>query len=205
VEEARGDAGLRLEAADAISFDGPAGFREWLAANHESEIEVFVGYFKKASGKQTMTWSQAVDQALCFGWIDGVMRRIDDERHMQRFTPRRPGSNWSRVNVEKMARLEAEGLVAPAGIRAFEAREEAKTGVYAFERDETAALPPEYERELSSNAAAREFFDAQAPWYRRAAIHWIVSAKREETRLRRLAALVEDSAQGRTLRQFTWR
>ncbi len=104
--------------------------------------------YKKHTGKQTMTWSQAVDQALCFGWIDGVMRRIDDERHVQRFTPRRPGSNWSKVNVEKMARLEAEGLVAAAGRRAFEGRSEAKTGVYSFEEGQEAVLSPEYEERL---------------------------------------------------------
>ena len=148
-----------------------------------------------------MSWSQAVDQALCFGWIDGVMNRIDDERHQQRFTPRRKGSNWSNVNVEKMARLEVEGLVKPAGRKAFEARTEDKTGVYSFERTQ-AGLPPEYERQLRGDPAAQEFFDAQPPWYRRTVAHWVVSAKKEETRLRRLAQLIEGSAQGRRLKQF---
>ena len=152
--------------------------------------------YKKHTGKQTMTWSQAVDQALCFGWIDGVMRRIDDERHMQRFTPRRPGSNWSKVNVEKMAKLEAEGLVAPAGRRAYEGRSEAKTGVYSFEEGQEAVLSPEYEERLRGNPAAAEYWDRKPPWYRRTASHWVTSAKREETRERRLAQLIEDSAAG---------
>ncbi len=164
-----------------------------------------MGYYKKATGKQVMSWSQAVDQALCFGWIDGVMHRVDEERHAQRFTPRRKGSNWSKVNVEKVARLEAEGLMTAAGRAAFEARTDDRTGIYAFERDEPAELPPEYDERLRGNLAAREFFCAQPPWYRRTAIHWVVGAKREETRLRRLDALIEDSAQGRTLKQFTRR
>ncbi len=162
-----------------------------------------MGFYKKATGKQTMTWSQAVDQALCFGWIDGVMNRIDDERHVQRFTPRRPGSNWSNVNVEKMARLEAEGLMTAGraeGVRGRAAS--AKTGIYSFESTQAATLAAEYERQLRGEAAAHEYFDAQAPWYRRTVTHWVVSAKKEETRLRRLAQLIEASAQGRRLKQF---
>ena len=163
---------------------------------------MFVGLYKKASGKQTMSWSQAVDQALCFGWIDGVMRRIDDERHMQRFTPRRPGSIWSKVNIAKVAALEEQGLMRPAGRRAFEARTEAKSGVYSFEQAEEADLPPEYADRLSGDAAAVAFLDDQPPWYRRVTTHWVVSAKKEETRLRRLERLIEDSAKGQRLKQF---
>ena len=177
---------MRLAESQAIFFDGPEDFYAWLEDNHEGETEVLVGFYKKDTGKQTMSWSQAVDQALCFGWIDGVMRRIDDERHVQRFTPRRPGSNWSNVNVEKVSRLEAEGLMTPAGREAFEARTEGRTGVYSFESQEVAELPPEYGDRLSENAAAQAFFDEQAPWYRRTVTHWVVSAKREETRRRRL-------------------
>ena len=131
LEAARGDA--RLSTDEPIFFDGPEHFREWLEAHHDTEDEVHVGFWKKATGKQTMSWSQAVDQALCFGWIDGKLNRIDDERHRQRFTPRRKGSNWSKVNIEKMAKLEAEGLMTDAGRRAFEGRTEYKTGVYSFE------------------------------------------------------------------------
>ncbi len=158
--------------------------------------------WKKGTGRQALTWSQAVDQALCFGWVDGVMNRIDDERHMQRFTPRRPGSNWSKVNVEKVARLEAEGLMRPAGRRAFEQRVEARTGIYAFETADEAALSPEQERRFRANAAAWEFFAAQAPWYRRTTVHWVTGAKRAETRERRLEQLIERCAAGLRLRQF---
>ena len=192
---------LREEAA--IFFDSPEAFYDWLAEHHETEDEVLVGMWKKATGKQTMTWSQAVDQALCFGWIDGVMRRIDDERHMQRFTPRRPGSNWSKVNVEKMARLEAEGLIAPAGRRAFEARTKERTGVYSFENGD-AELPAELAEQLAANNKAHEYFEGRAPSYKRTAIHWVVSAKREETRLRRLGQLIECSVKGEDLPQFRW-
>jgi uncharacterized protein YdeI (YjbR/CyaY-like superfamily) len=193
---------MKLVESQAIFFDGPQDFYAWLERHHADEDEVLVGFYKKHTGKQTMTWSQAVAQALCFGWIDGVMNRVDDERHVQRFTPRRPGSNWSKVNMEKMTRLEAEGLVAPAGRKAFEGRSEEKTGIYSFESKEAAELPPEYERQLRRDAAAGEHFDAQAPWYRRTVTHWVVSAKKEETRLRRLAQLIEASAQGNRLRQF---
>ena len=140
------------EARRASSSTSPEAFYDWLAEHHETEDEVFVGMWKKATGKQTMTWSQAVDQALCFGWIDGVMRRIDDERHMQRFTPRRPGSNWSKVNVEKVARLEAEGLMTDGRSRRRSRRGPTdKTGVYSFEAKEAAELPPEFAEQLAAN------------------------------------------------------
>ena len=191
-----------LREKDAIFFDSPEAFYDWLAEHHDTEDEVFVGMWKKATGRQTMTWSQAVDQALCFGWIDSVMRRIDDERHMQRFTPRRPGSNWSKVNVEKVAKLEAAGLMTDAGRKAFEARTKDKTGVYSFEAKQEAALAPEQEKRFRANAVAWANFQAEAPWYRRSTIHWVVSAKREETRARRLDQLIERSATGLRLKQF---
>ena len=188
---------MKLDESDAIFFDGPRAFREWLEANHASASEVFVGYYKKATGKQTMTWSQAVDQALCFGWIDGVLRRIDDERHMQRFTPRRRGSNWSKVNIAKVAKLEEAGLMRPAGRKVYEARSEARSGIYAFEQAAAAELPGGYEKRLRADAAAWEYWQAATPSYRRTATHWVVSAKREETRERRLEQLIESSAAGR--------
>ena len=179
--------------AEPIFFDGPEHFREWLEAHHDTAGEVHVGFWKKHTGRQTMTWSQAVDQALCFGWIDGKLNRIDGERHRQRFTPRRKGSNWSKVNLEKVARLEAEGLMTDAGRRAFEQRLESKTGVYSFETRQQ-ELPAEYAEELS--APAREYLDRKPPWYRRTTAHWVTSAKREDTRRRRLAQLIECSEQG---------
>jgi uncharacterized protein YdeI (YjbR/CyaY-like superfamily) len=141
-----------------------------------------------------------VDQALCFGWIDGRVNRVDEERHMQRFTPRREGSNWSNINVEKVARLHEAGLMRPAGLAAFERRHLDKVGVYSFERD--TQLAPEYEARLRENRAAAEYFDSRPPWYRRTAIHLVMSAKKEETRLRRLAQLIEDSAAGRDIKQL---
>jgi uncharacterized protein YdeI (YjbR/CyaY-like superfamily) len=185
-------------------FDGPEAWRAWLAGHHESETEVWVGFYKKHTGRQTMTWSQAVDQALCFGWIDGLMRSLGDESHMQRFTPRKPTSNWSKVNVAKYAALDAAGLIEPAGRRAWEARRPDKTGIYAFERERPAELPPEYADRLEANRAAAEFFAAQTPSYRRTATHWVVSAKKEETRQRRLGQLIEDCAAGRLLKQYRW-
>jgi uncharacterized protein YdeI (YjbR/CyaY-like superfamily) len=183
-------------------FASPDEFRAWLEEHHATENELFVGFYKKATGKQTMSWSQAVDQALCFGWIDGVLHRIDDERHMQRFTPRRRGSNWSKVNIAKVAELKEAGLMRPAGLAAFEARSDARSGVYAFEQEQAAELPAEYEQRLRADAAAWDYWQASAPSYRRTATHWVVSAKRQETRERRLAQLIECSAAGRNAPPF---
>jgi len=187
--------------SEPIFFASPEEFYAWLEEHHETESEVYVGYYKKATRQPSLTWSEAVDQALRFGWIDGRVNRIDEERHMQRFTPRKPGSNWSKINVEKVAKLQEAGLMRPAGLAAFDKRSDEKTGVYSFEREDT-ALPPEYEEQLRANAAAAEYFDSRPPWYRRTAIHLVVSAKREETRERRLAQLIEDSAAGRDIKQL---
>jgi uncharacterized protein YdeI (YjbR/CyaY-like superfamily) len=187
--------------SEPIFFESPDRFYAWLEEHHETAAEVYVGYWKKHTGKPSLTWSEAVDQALCFGWIDGRLNRIDDERHMQRFTPRRPGSNWSKVNVEKVAKLKELGLMRPAGLAAFGKRTDGKTGVYSFERD-TTELPPEYEQRLRANRAASEYFDSRPPWYRRTAIHLVMSAKREETRERRLKQLIDDSAAGRDIKQL---
>ena len=184
-----------------IFFGSPQEFYDWLEEHHETEAEVYLGYWKKHTGRPSLTWSEAVDQALCFGWIDGRVNRIDDESHMQRFTPRRPGSNWSKINVEKVATLKELGLMRPAGVAAFEQRTDGKTGVYSFERD-AAELPPEYEQRLRANRAASEYFDSRPPWYRRTAIHLVMSAKREETRERRLKQLIDDSAAGRDIKQL---
>jgi uncharacterized protein YdeI (YjbR/CyaY-like superfamily) len=193
VEEARRDAGV--SEPKPIFFKSPQEFYDWLEENHESETEVYVGFHKTHTGKRAMSWSEAVDQALCFGWIDTRTNSIDEDRYMQRFTPRKPGSNWSKINVEKVAKLKEAGLMRPAGLAAFDKRSDERTGVYSFER-ENATLPAEYEEQLRANPAAAEYFDARPPWYRRTATHWVTSAKREETRLRRLAQLIEDSAAG---------
>jgi len=184
-------------------FATPAELRAWLTAHHAAEKELLVGFRKKASGKPSITWPESVDEALCFGWIDGVRRNIDEQTYSIRFTPRKPTSIWSAINVAKVARLAELGKMTAAGRGAFAARTSERTGVYSFERKEAAQLTPEQEQKLRANAAAAAFFDAQPPWYRRTATHWVISAKREETRARRLDQLLRDSAQGRTLAQLT--
>jgi uncharacterized protein YdeI (YjbR/CyaY-like superfamily) len=170
-------------------------WRAWLEAHHAGEREHWVGFHKRGSGRPSLTWPEAVDQALCFGWIDGVRKRVDDERYTIRFTPRTPSSRWSRVNVARVGELKAAGLMRPAGLAAFEARTE--EGTYSYEQRDAAAFDPDRERRLRADAAAAAFFDAQPPYYRRAVTHWVMSAQREETRDRRLAQLIECSAAGR--------
>jgi uncharacterized protein YdeI (YjbR/CyaY-like superfamily) len=189
--------------SDPVWFDDAAGWRAWLEANHDSAAEVWVGMYKKHSSRHNMTWSEAVDEALCFGWIDSVMHRIDDERHAQRYSPRKSGSIWSAVNVAKIERLRAEGRMHPAGEAAFAKRRADRTGVYAFEQERPAELEPAQRALLDADARAAAFFDAQPPGYRRTAIHWVTSAKRPETRDRRLATLIADSAAGRRLKHLS--
>jgi uncharacterized protein YdeI (YjbR/CyaY-like superfamily) len=181
---------------EARFFASPEEWRAWLEEHHDREPEVLVGYWKRGTGRPSLTWAESVDEALCFGWIDGVRRRVDDERYCIRFTPRRPRSRWSEVNVARVAELERGGRMRPAGRAAFAARTE--EGTYSYERQQReAALDPERERRLRADEAAWAYFSAQPPSYRRAVIHWVTSARREETRDRRLAQLVECSAQGR--------
>jgi uncharacterized protein YdeI (YjbR/CyaY-like superfamily) len=175
----------------------PEEWRAWLEAHHAGARAHWVGFHRRASGRPSMTWAESVDQALCFGWIDGVRKRVDDERYTIRFTPRTPTSRWSRVNVARVAELEAAGLMHPAGRAAFAAR--TAEGTYSYEQREAAAFDPERERRLRANVAAAAFFDAQPPAYRRTATYWVMSAKREETRDRRLAQLIEDCAAGRRI------
>ena len=188
--------------SEPLWFDGPEGWRGWLEAHHETAAEVWLGMYKKRSPRHNMTWSEAVDEALCFGWIDGVMHRIDDERHAQRFTPRRPGSNWSAVNVAKVEALRAAGRMRPAGEAAFALRRDDRTAIYTYEQRDESALAPEQRAALDAVPEAAAFFDAQPPGYRRLAVHWVVSAKKPETRERRLAQLVADSGAGLRLKQF---
>lgn len=181
---------------DPIFFERVQDFRAWLQRHHLAQGEAWVGYYKKHSGKPTIDWPLAVDVALCFGWIDGIRKSIDNTSFKQRFTPRRRGSNWSTKNINRMHELIAEGLVTPAGIEAFEARRADRSGIYSFEREEPATLPAEYEAELRANARAASFWDAQPPGYRRIATHWVLSAKQEATRQRRLRQLIDDAAAG---------
>jgi uncharacterized protein YdeI (YjbR/CyaY-like superfamily) len=188
-----------------VFFRTPSELRSWLEQHHDDAAELLVGFHKRASGKPSITWPEAVDEALCFGWIDGVRKGIDDASYTIRFTPRKPSSNWSLRNIERVAELTAQGLMRPAGLAAFEARREEKSGIYSHEQRRAAKLDAAQERHFRDNAKAWDFFEAQPPSYRRAAVWWVVSAKREETRLRRLATLIEDSERGRTVKPLTRR
>jgi uncharacterized protein YdeI (YjbR/CyaY-like superfamily) len=178
-------------------FKSPAEFRAWLAENYATATELGVVLHKKASDKATMTWSEAVDQALCFGWIDSVARRLDESARVQRFTPRKPRSNWSAVNIKKVEELSARGLMTPAGLAAFAHRTEARSGIYSYENRHLAALDAELDATFRANARAWDFFNKQPPSYRQTSIYWVMNAKRDETRSKRLAKLIEASAGGR--------
>jgi uncharacterized protein YdeI (YjbR/CyaY-like superfamily) len=186
-----------------IYFTGPDELRAWLEQHHESETELFIGYYKKHTGRPSLVWSEAVDEALCFGWIDGVVKSIDGERHMQRFTPRKPTSTWSAVNIAKVAKLREEGRMRPAGEAAFARRREDRSRSYSYEQREHPELAPEEQAQLEANADAWTYFQSRPPSYRRPALWWVVSAKRPETRARRLATLIEDSGAGRPIKHLT--
>jgi uncharacterized protein YdeI (YjbR/CyaY-like superfamily) len=180
-------------------FPTPNTFRKWLKKNHDKKNELLVGFYKRDSGKPSITWPESVDAALSFGWIDGVRRRIDDESYTIRFTPRRRGSIWSAINIKRVGELEKLGLMTDAGRRAFEARDEKKSAIYSYEKA-SQTFPPEMEKRFRANKKAWTWWSEQPPWYRRVTTHWVVSAKKDETRERRLATLIEDSAQGRRIR-----
>ena len=175
-------------------FRNAVGFRRWLEKHHSSADELWVGFYKKGASQSGITYKEAVDEALCFGWIDGVRNGIDAERYTNRFTPRKPKSNWSDVNTHRVKELIEEGRMHPAGLAAFELRDAARSGVYSFENREAATLTQEQAARFRRNAGAWTFFQSQPPGYRKTAIWWVVSAKREETREKRLATLIEDSA-----------
>jgi uncharacterized protein YdeI (YjbR/CyaY-like superfamily) len=187
------------KAADVRIFATAGDFRDWLLENHATAPAICVGYYKKGVAKTAMTYAESVEEALCFGWIDGITYRIDDEVTATRFTPRRARSNWSAVNVARVQELLAAGRMHPAGIAAFEARQPERTGVYSYE-NRPADLPSAYLEQLQANAEAFRFWQAQRPGYRRAATWWVISAKQEATRERRLRTLIEDSAGGRWIK-----
>jgi uncharacterized protein YdeI (YjbR/CyaY-like superfamily) len=173
-------------------FDTPAAFRKWLEKNHETATELLVGYYKKNSGKPSMTWPESVDQALCYGWIDGVRKSLGDDSYTIRFTPRKPNSIWSNVNIKKVADLTEKGLMQPSGLAAFQRRNESKSGIYSFE-NEAKQLSPTLEKIFKSNKKAWEFFNAQPPGYKKLNIDRIMNAKQEKTQLSRLEKLVAAS------------
>ena len=189
-----------LTPTDVTHFEAAQAFRAWLAEHHATRDCLWVGYWKKGTGRPSVTWEESVDEALCFGWIDGIRKRVDDEAYTVRFTPRRPRSHWSNRNLERYADLEAKGLIHDSGRAAFERRRPELSGAYSFEQEEPPALSAAYEARLRENGAAWADWHSRAAGYRRLATHWVMSAKREETRERRLRALIEDCAAGRKIK-----
>ncbi len=179
-------------------FPTAADFRHWLEINHTTAPELWVGFYKVNSGKPSLTWPQSVDEALCFGWIDGLRKGIDDTSYKIRFTARRTRSVWSAVNIRRVEELTRLSLMHPAGLRAFAARVEIRSGIYSYEQRPT-ELPEPYDTILKANSQAWDFFAAQPPSYRKTISWWILSAKTEPTRLKRLQKLIEESAGGRRL------
>ena len=182
-------------------FRTAAEFREWLERHHDTIDHVWIGYYRKRVAKSAMTYGEAVEEALCQGWIDGITYRMDDEVIATRFTPRRPTSGWSATNIARVATLRAAGRMRPPGIRAFEERDRRKDGVYSYEQP-PAQLPEAWIARFQADPAAWSYWEAETPSYRRTAAYWATSAKREETRERRFATLVADSAAGRRVKPF---
>jgi uncharacterized protein YdeI (YjbR/CyaY-like superfamily) len=187
---------------DATYFASPEALRDWYAAHHDEATELLVGFHKRHTGTPSVTYQEALDEALCFGWIDGVRRRIDDDRYTIRFTPRRLGSIWSAVNIKRVGELTELGRMHLAGQKAFNERDPARTQQYSNEQANL-QLDPAYEAEIKANPNAWDFFQSQPPSYRKPATWWVMSAKKEETRRKRLATLIEDSAAGRRVAPLT--
>lgn len=184
-------------------FATPSDLRAWFEANHDKATEQWVGYYKKDSGKPSITWPESVDQALCFGWIDGVRKSIDAESYKIRFTPRKSTSIWSAVNIKRVPELAEMGLMHPNGLKAFEARKEDKSAIYSHEQKGDIQLDDESEQKLKANAAAWTFLQAQTNSYKKAVFWWVMRSKSDATKQKRIATLIEDSANKRTVPQFT--
>ena len=185
--------------AEPIFFPAPAALRNWLKKNRASSREQWIGFYRKASGRPSITWPESVDEALCVGWIDGLRKTIDAQSYKIRFTPRKKESNWSAVNIARVKVLTEQGRMQPAGLAAFALRKEAKSGIYAYENRKTAVLGKADEKQFRSNRKAWEFFQQQPAGYRQNAIWYVVTAKQEETRRRRLEKLIAESEAGRRI------
>jgi uncharacterized protein YdeI (YjbR/CyaY-like superfamily) len=188
---------------DVLFFATPDDLRKWFEENHDKATEQWIGFYKKSTGKPSITWEQLVDQELCFGWIDGIRKSIDAESYANRITPRKPRSTWSAVNIKRVEELTKLGLMTPAGLKAFEKRTDANSSIYSYENRHNIQLDAAYEEQLKANEKAWAFFQAQAAWYQRSAVYWVMSAKKDETKLKRLQTLIDDSANGRTVAPFT--
>lgn len=178
-------------------FKTPAEFRAWLKKNHKTAAEIVVGYYKKSSGKPSITWQESVDEALCFGWIDGIRRKYGEDSYGNRFTPRRPGSNWSAININRVEELKKLGRMQPPGLAAYDRRSEAKSRVYTYEQKSLEPFAPAIEKKFRANRKAWQFFETQPPYYRKLMYGWINGAKAEETQLRRLQKLITACEQGK--------
>lgn len=194
---------MTLEPHDVLFLETPAELRDWFEAHHQTAPDLWLGYHLKATGKPTISWSEAVDEALCVGWIDSIRKRLDATTSAQRFTPRRKGSTWSAINVAKVAALTAEGRMRPAGLAAFAARTDGNTAIYSYERPAAAFSDEELDRFRAVPAAWADW-EARPPSYRRTVTHWVTSAKGEATRARRLESLIADSAAGEKVRPMRW-
>jgi uncharacterized protein YdeI (YjbR/CyaY-like superfamily) len=185
-----------------VFFPSATDWRAWLEEHHEKHQELWVGFHKKDSGKPSISWPEAVDGALCFGWIDGVRKSLDESSYVIRFTPRRPRSVWSAVNIKRMGALTSMGLMRPAGVQAFGRRTGNRSEIYAYEQRKGAKLSGAYEKGFRAHKKAWKFFQACPPWYRRTSSWWVISAKKQETRRKRLGQLIEASEQGRPIREL---
>ena len=181
-----------------VHFTSQAAFRKWLSANHAAVRELWVGFYKKSSGKGGITYPQALDEALCFGWIDGLRKSVDAASYTIRFTPRKPDSIWSAVNTRRAGELRALGKMEERGLAVFEQRDVERARRYSYER-ENCRLEAAQEKQFQANAKAWKFFCEQAPWYRRTATWWVISPKREDTRQKRLTTLISDCGKGRRI------
>jgi uncharacterized protein YdeI (YjbR/CyaY-like superfamily) len=190
---------MAFQPGKPIFFASPSEWRAWLEQHHGQFQELWVGFYKRGSGKPSITWPEAVDGALCFGWIDGVRKSVDEATYTIRFTPRRSRSTWSAINIKRIAELKRLGLVQDAGLQAFLRRTNDRSAIYAYEQRKGAKLSAEYEKVFRANKDAWKFFRAQAPWYRRTSAWWVISAKKEETRRKRLAQLIQNSAHSRPI------
>jgi len=184
-------------------FSTPADFRAWLEAHHDKLREQLVGFHKKDSGKPSITWPESVQVALCFGWIDGVRKSLDETSYTIRFTPRKPTSTWSSINIKLVRKLTKQGLMHPAGLKAFAARRAKKSAIYSYEQRNSAQFTREQAKQFRANKAAWEFFGSQVPWYQKVCTYWVITAKREETKLKRFSLLIEHSQNRRTLPHLT--
>lgn len=182
-----------------VFFSSPFELRKWFEKNHDKEKELWVGYYKTSSGKPSVTWPQSVDEALCFGWIDGIRKSLDADSYVIRFTPRKPGSIWSTNNIKKVEELSKKGLMRPAGIEAFNKRDEKKSKLYSFEQ-KNIQLDKNFEKLFKQNKKAWKFFQSQPPSYQKPAIWWIISAKQDATKQKRLETLIKDSEEGQRIK-----